>query len=70
MSPYEASEGKTVITIELRINLVKHLDDRASYLDCSPRRLPQAACNRGYGEESLHTDGGLISWLPQMQGCG
>ena len=35
MSPYEASEGKTVITIELRINLVKHLDDRASYLDCS-----------------------------------
>jgi predicted transcriptional regulator len=35
MSPYEASEGKTVITIELRIDLVKHLDDRASYLDCS-----------------------------------
>jgi hypothetical protein len=35
MSPYEASEGKTVITIELRLNLVKHLDDRASYLDCS-----------------------------------
>ena len=35
MSPYKASEGKTVITLELRINLVKHLDDRASYLDCS-----------------------------------
>ena len=35
MSPYEASEGKTVITLELRINLVKHLDARASYLDCS-----------------------------------
>jgi hypothetical protein len=35
MSPYEASEGKTVITIELRINLVQHLDARASYLDCS-----------------------------------
>jgi hypothetical protein len=35
MSPYEASEGKTVITLELRINLVQHLDARASYLDCS-----------------------------------
>ena len=35
MSPYEASEGKTVITIELRIDLVQHLDARASYLDCS-----------------------------------
>ena len=35
MSPYEASECKTVITIELRINLVQHLDARASYLDCS-----------------------------------
>ena len=35
MSPYKASEGKTVITLELRINLVKHLDARASYLDCS-----------------------------------
>lgn len=35
MSPFEPSDGKTVITVELRINLVKHLDDRASYLDCS-----------------------------------
>jgi hypothetical protein len=35
MSPYKASEGKTVITLELRINLVQHLDARASYLDCS-----------------------------------
>jgi hypothetical protein len=56
MSPYEASEGKTVITIELRINLVQHLDARASYLDCS-----RAAYLRRYGEHSMHTgyDGGL-----------